>query len=269
MSFTWSSTLLKYLSLSNEDCQIERFVRSTIFSILESLGPEIRWLEVGSGPGTKTDAIAGAFDKSEVLRLCSLHLVEPDPIWNEFVRQHNPNLFKIGELYETLFEDYARERSYTNKQSQPNFITSFHVLYYPELIDSFLRYAKNLQRANSQALVSIVVEDEASDLFLLRRELPQLDISLPIPSILYLRDSLENLGLSAVEYPINGQYFKIPDEEGSTQWLLAFLLGCEPKALLDIGEKERSEATTVIDRYINDKSDRTLCVPDVGVTIMI
>jgi hypothetical protein len=75
------------------------------------------------------------------------------------------------------------------------------------------------------------------------------------------------LGLPVEEIEVNGQQCKVPDNVEGTDWLLAFLLGCEQKTLNELPKKVRLDGSDIIRRFLARKNSGLLEVPDVAFTI--
>jgi len=265
----WNDTLYAYLEHSNEDQQVVQFISSLVLPIVEQMNSEIRWLEIGPGPGTKTCGIAKALAQSKKIDSYSIRLIEPDPVWNESLYHKYPFLLNKGWLFRMSFENYARQESERQDHWQPNFVTCFHVLYEHNLIEEFLLYFKRQEQIGHRLIACIIVESERSDFFQLRQKLQQFGQKQPIPAVVELRNSISKLDLQAREFEINNQYCRIPDNEENIGWLLAFLLGCERETLKNVPEEIRMEASKIINCFLAEKRSRALEVPDVAFTFTI
>lgn len=267
--FTWNDTLFEYLDRSNEDQQVVQFIISSIIPLVKRMNSKIRWLEIGPGPGTKTWPIAKALVQNEKIGSYSIRLIEPDPIWQEFLCHNYPSLLSRGQFLKMRFEEYVRSESERRDHWQPNFITCFHVLYEHNLIEEFLLYLKRQEQRGCRLIACVIVESESSDFFRLRQKLQQFGQPQPLPAVLQIRSSISKLDLPASEVAVNSQYCRIPDNEESLKWLLAFLLGCEKETLKNLPEAVRMEATEMIQQFLAEKHKQVLEVPDVAFTFTI
>ncbi len=265
----WGDTLLDYLHSSNEDERVVAFVTTIVLPLLTETEDNIDWLEVGPGPGTKTLPIMHALEPVAKAKLHSLRLLEPAPIWRDFLRRNCPALLQLGELSGSRFEEYARFDLERCEQWYPNFITCFHVLYDSGLTKEFLRYLQREHQTGRRMLACVIVEAERSDFFQLRQQLLPLGQAQPCPAAVLLRSSVSQLGLAADEMEVDGQYCEVPDDEQSMEWLLAFLLGCERKTLNTLPKSVRLKGSDIIRRFLARKSSRVLEVPDVAFNIRI
>ncbi|MBN2331027.1 MAG: hypothetical protein JXC85_04365 [Candidatus Aenigmarchaeota archaeon] len=266
---TWEDTLLDYLRTSNEDEQVVNFVSKTILPQLTSRFDKIDWLELGPGPGTKTQLILEDIMGSAQAHLRSLRLIEPSVAWCDFIRRNTPEILNTIKIFEMSFNDYLYSESRLYDKWQPNFVTCFHVLYEYELIEEFLLYLKHQEQTGHRLLACIIVESEHSDFFKLRQKLIHFGQPQPSPAALQLRSSVSKLGLPAQEFEVNSQYFRISDIYEGLQWLLAFLFGCEKEALTKIPEKVRMEANEIIKQFLEKKQNQVLEVPDIAFVFAI
>jgi hypothetical protein len=263
----WGDSLLDYLHLSNEDERVVSFVTSDVLPVLTRIEDRIDWLEVGPGPGTKTLPIVLALQQVAKDKFRSLRLLEPAQIWRDHLRRNCPALLRLSELSEARFEEYARLGLERCDKWHPNFITCFHVLYDSGLIEEFVRYLQRQQKTGRRMFACVIVEAERSDLFQLRQQLLPLGHVQPCLAAPLLRSSISQLGLPAEEIEVNGQHCKVPDNVEGTDWLLAFLLGCERKTLNELPKKVRLDGSDIIRRFLARKNSRLLEVPDVAFTI--
>ena len=265
----WEDTLLTYLRLSNEDEEVVKFVSTTVLPQLTRRFDKIDWLDLGPGPGTKTQLISKVITGLAETNLRSLRLIEPSAAWCDFIRRRTPDILGTIEIFEMSFKDYLYSESRLYDQWQPNFVTCFHVLYEYELIEEFLLYLKYQEQTGHHLLACIIVESERSDIFKLRQKLLPLGQPLPSPAALQLRSSISKLGLPAQESEVNSQHFRISDNYEGLQWLLAFLYGCEKEMLTKISEKVRMEAIEIIQQFLAKKHNQVLEVPDVSFVFAI
>ena len=272
--FSWSDTELEYLSLSNEDEQVVKFVRTTVLPILVRKTKCVDWLEVGPGPGTKTVQILRIFASDQHSRLESLRLLEPSPKWRGYLRKVQKPLFRSNnKTFVTLegskFERYARREMVRPTEPMPNFMTFSHVLYERTLIDEVIRYLGYRANQPKPLVASIVVESEDSDFFELRQRLASAGYGVPFAGAPEIRRALAESGLPMEMSNVNGQYCKIPEGCSNGEWLLAFLLGCTRSSVRRMSQATRSDADLCIQDYIYAKRRRRLQVPDVAFTVTI
>lgn len=263
----WGDSLLDYLHSSNEDERVVGFVTGDVLPLLTIIEGRVDWLEVGPGPGTKTLPIARALQRGGKEKLHSLRLLEPARIWRDFLCQKCPDLLRFGELSGATFEEYALSDLKDCGKWHPNFITCFHVLYDLGLIEEFIRHLQHQRRTGRRVLACVIVEAERSDLFQLRQQLLPLGQVQPCHAAPLLRKFVSQSGLSVEETEINEQYWEVPDNQKSMEWLLAFLLGCERKRLNEMPKKSRLDGSDIIRRFLARKNSLLLEVPDVAFTI--
>lgn len=263
----WKDTLLNYLRLSNEDERVLGFVSSILLPAFSTLETPMNWLEIGPGPGTKTARIADTIRASKSIALSRSQMLEPSPVWRDHLRRHYPQLVDSTALTDSPLEEYAARATALSDSWQPNFITCFHVLYEADLIHVYFELLKHVYSCGRPFLACALVEAEDSDLFKLRQKLMLRGIVRPLPAVTLIREVAGKSGLKVREFRVNGQHLHIAHDPVSLRWFLAFLLGIDTSAVEMLPETTRNECFDEIYRFVSQKADHRLEIPDTAFVV--
>ncbi len=250
-SHTWTETLGPYLARSNEDEATLRFVLAHVLPRL--LGARhIRWLDVGSGPATKTALLRNALSSEGV----SVEVLCVEPAFKSW--RNRPNAYADANVYAGDLGDYIA----TTARLDFDLITCFHVLYDRESIDQFARLLLRLRTASKATTIAVSVESESSDFHLMRAKLRGVSPTLPLPAVRTVREMFRRLELMPVDVDISPQHCILGSVHEVRAWLLPFLLGTS------LAEPVAPAARDIIDNFVLERGLR-LTVPDTGFILSI
>jgi hypothetical protein len=267
----WRDTLLTFLSHSDEDAAYEHFFVKNLSLWLGTLSsplPELNWLDIGAGPGTKTRRLLSLLCTQ--FSTINLTAVDSDPIWtNHLSHKH----FSSDHVHYSYLQDrFDRYMSIEgNITIRPHFVTSFQVLYDNSLVDDFMCAISN----NPQALFVITAECSSSDLAQLRNDiLVHMDISCARS---FLPDLSHRLALTDRQFaiiPIPDQSLYLTDEcigsANSPGWFLPFLLAISGKQFCGLPKSIRVGLCDLVLGSLSPSFSgiRVLSIPDQALVVL-
>jgi hypothetical protein len=262
----WSDTLLHFLSHSDEDAAYERFFDRTLprlASLLTQELAETNWIDIGSGPGTKTKYLLSQLCR----RVQAVHLttLDPDPDWGSYLSSENFVIPRKNIRYDYILGQIDSHFGNAISTGRPHLVTAFQVLYDQPLVDEFSR----LITENTQALFIVTAECPSSALSCLRKEVrekAEITCTQSYLPTLAKRTSLRGRHFELVR--IAGQSLRLTDacigSVSSPGWFLPFLLGIKDEEFRGLDEKAMAKCWEVVqNRFATPRSNTwSLPIPD-------
>jgi hypothetical protein len=266
----WNDTLLEYFSSSNEDEQIVRYFVDRVFIPYKdrNINPQIGWLEVGTGPGTKLRSILENLRFQGLTKRIDLKIIEPSLQWSSHLIQEG-TIDRIAQLSNPkienqTFEEYVQDLK-TGNLGFSDLTTIIHVLYSESLLLSTLEYLKLISKS-APFLLFIVVESAESDFAKIRRNLSGLSGDIPIPDMKIILSDIPSKSVRFRQEIIDSQkciinWNLLGNEE---YWLYSFLMGMSKFEFLTLEKSLRDEVMRTTLEYLNLTGKTELTIPDVA-----
>lgn len=269
ISFSWSDTLRSYLAASNEDDCIVQYFRTAVADRIRTvLGcSPVNWLEIGSGPGTKTEGFARVISEIAGRHNVVATLLEPTPPSDERLTSRLINALvtaaRIHRIASVTLEEYVTAQDCALLR-QHNLITAIHVVHTGQFLEA-LKTLLKMCVTQQPTIVFVVCESDESDFAKLRRRLASLGFNVPPSFMDDVIRLLGNLNFTVVEEPIDGQWCVIDPGEmrcDESSWFLPFLLGTDRKCMLAMTAADRDCLEATARDYIDALGTTRLSVPD-------
>lgn len=261
----WEDTLLSYLRVSNED--------DAIVGLFEELSPlirkhldfnELRWLDVGPGPGSKTQRILGLLREAKHFDTVRMDLLEPSPIWRAHLQANG-----VASLAEHLYPDTFQSFG-TSRLRNYGLLTFIHVLHDRGNTADLVRGLDALRTQGARHVSVVVVEAEDSDLFLIRKRLAKVGLvpNWEAPASV-LPDALHERGLIFRLERVESQECCLTGSQAEDRWLYPFLLATSMDAYQQISQALRGRVESIVDDYLEARPAGGLRVPDEAFLIFL
>jgi len=269
--YTWIDTLSPYLSSSNEDEAVITFFRRRVVLIVrKELGAvPIHWLDVGTGPGTKTIGFAEAL--ADEVGGERIDLVMLDPEFAASKHSSRRLVDAIGRVVgsaQTVTVTLERYREEVNgRRICSNLLTAIHLLYSPSLVGPLVDYAE-AAAMSSRIVVFAVAESANSDFFKIRANLLADEVAVPHTTLDDFVTALSSVGFRIDEYEIGGQECRIDRSRlmgDDGYWLFPFIAGCRKSEFLHSARTLRERVCQTTREFVSLLSIPVLKVPDKAV----
>lgn len=265
---TWIDSLEPFLHSSNEDeCVAKFFDRFVIEELYLRIAGQIRWLDIGSGLGTKVVRCARSLSRRMGRECVSIVLVDPDL---ESRTESTSKLLQDLDHYasavtaipvslQSFLQDTPEISPYAF-----NLITAMHLHYSASTstATSMLFRSNYVTDTNVWFLVS---ESTSSDLHKLRRDLGQAGIMVPESTLDEFARYLQQEGMTVLCYEITGQNCLIERnelEKDDCHWLFPFLLGCTTQHFNSLDSMTKDITRNIARDYLSNLPSYQLTIPD-------
>lgn len=269
---SWADSIDTYLFSSNEDERIISFFQRIILPVVqvEMRQGTMKWLDIGTGPGTKTLQFAVMLANLVGKERVSLTMIDP-------LFQVKPSLMRNLEQAAAIdvacakangltLERYVKEAAEA-EVSSINLVTAIHLLYLPSLVEPMLHLA-DAARSRHRMLLFVVCEAPESDFQNIRSVLRDKGISVAYSALDDFASQLQNKGFRVQRYGISNQWCRIDQErlmDDDGYWLFPFLVGCRREEFLNGERKVRETVLRVTREYVAGLPAGILNVPDAAI----
>ncbi len=273
---SWSDILYEYLEKSNEDeCVLKIFnsdLNELINSRYESKG-ELDWLEIGPGPGTKTESMIYSVCSSPKVSAVKIYLLEPDFKWYQHMSDkvlEYKRLPEFGKVTNWIIDNRSL-RTFIKELPKGqllafNFVSINHVIYSEDIVQDLLRLIKIKKKRGSKVCTFfLTIESENSDFAKIRLQLQMLGIHVPGSALDLLLAGLRELNIIPRIKETENKVCELNYFHPLTNvnhWIYPFLLGCSKEEFLSLKQEKRQTILNVMNKWVADRKSTTLLVPD-------
>lgn len=272
----WGQTLLEFLRHSNEDDAYTRWFklltpRLTRGELVRTAS--IKWLDIGSGPGTKTGRLLRLLNS--LSNAVHIDVVEPDPAWATYLAKELRDAALGGvtsSFYRSTLQVYGEAQRPNILDAAGGLVTAFQVLYDGALVEQIAQLIH--QRRNSLFIIS--AESFDSDLSRLRREVScstNLMCTRSYLPDLVARTETKTRHIKTVN--ILGKRMSITSESigelDSPGWFMPFVLGTDFSAYMSLSRTAREKLLGKIRDWLRLNGPGDCCelrIPDIALIVL-
>jgi hypothetical protein len=231
------------------------------------IGHPIKWIDVGTGLGTKLRRFVRLI--ASRLGPESLHLSMVDADYTcradctqELLQDVHPHVREARCEGMTLQEYVLKSASRISGQSI--FLTATHFLYCPELVAPLIKLVA-LNGGTPRVVVFAACESPQSDFHRIRTLLLMESVSVAHSVLDNFTVALEDSGFSISRHDLGGQRCYIDRQQvmhDDTHWLFPFIVGCCREEFLQGDPGRREAVQNTVRKYVGSLKSDYLHVPD-------